>query len=352
MLDVVLNHTGEGDRLGPTVSLRGLDNATYYRLAPDDPGSSSTMRAAATCWRSTGRRCCVWPWTALRAWARARRGGRVPPRSRHHARPARRRVRSRRAAAGGMPQDPVLRDRAIIAEPWDIGPGGYRLGAFPAGWGEWNDRYRDTVRRFWRGDGGMLGELATRFAGIGRYIRRSPARSRAASISSPPMTASRLADLVAYDRKHNDGEWRGQPRRHRRQSLVEQRRRGAERRPGDPRGARRAMCARCWPRCCSPAARRCCRWATRPGAARAATTTPMRRTTPCPGSTGTAMDADLFAFTARLVQARRECPALRGPAALTGAAVDESGVPDVVWHAADGQAMTPGQWRMGRTAPW
>ncbi len=98
----------------------------------------------------------------------------------------------------------MLRDLKLIAEPWDVGPGGHRLGAFPPGWGEWNDRYRDTVRRFWRGDLGLTGELATRFAGSADVF--AP-RSRPPSRSVNFVTAHdgfTLADLVTYAAKHNE----------------------------------------------------------------------------------------------------------------------------------------------------
>ena len=197
-----------------------------------------------------------------------------------------------------MAQDPVLRGRAIIAEPWDIGPGGYRLGAFPAGWGEWNDRYprhRAPV-------------LARRCAACWASWR--PGSPAAPTCSRPPRPVSRsinfvtahdgftLADLVAYTAKHNDAN--GEANRDGTDNNLSWNNGvgGPERRPGDPRRPRRATCGRCWRRCCSRAARRCCRWATRPGAPSTATTTPMRRTTRCPGSTGTAMDGDLLAFTA------------------------------------------------------
>ncbi len=203
LLDVVLNHTGEGDPLGPTVSLRGLDNATYYRALPDDParlindtGCGNTLALD----RPPVLRLAM---DALRTWAQ--RGG-VDGFRLDLATTLGRRAEGFDPAApllAAMTQDPVLRGRAIIAEPWDIGPGGYRLGAFPAGWGEWNDRTRDTMRRFWRGDPGTLGALATGFAG-------------SADVFAPPRPVSRginfvtahdgftLADLVAYREKHNE----------------------------------------------------------------------------------------------------------------------------------------------------
>ncbi len=208
ILDVVLNHSGEGDALGPTLSLRGLDNATYYRTFADDrsrylddAGCGNTLALD----RPPALRLAM---DALRHYAEAAGvdGFRFDLAT----------TLGRRAdgtdldfdAAApllqAIAQDPVLRDLKLIAEPWDIGPGGHRLGAFPAPWGEWNDRYRDTVRRFWRGDAGLAGELATRFAGSADVFA---ARSRAPSRSVNFVTAHdgfTLADLVAFESKHNE----------------------------------------------------------------------------------------------------------------------------------------------------
>ena len=103
-----------------------------------------------------------------------------------------------------MRDDPVLADRVLIAEPWDIGPGGYQLGNFPPPFLEWNDRYRDDVRRFWRGDRGMLGALATRLAGSSDIFRRDGQRRRARVNFIAAHDGFTLADLVAYERKHNE----------------------------------------------------------------------------------------------------------------------------------------------------
>jgi glycogen operon protein len=208
VLDVVYNHTGEGDALGPTVSLRGLDNATYYRTVPgaaaryvDDAGCGNTLALD----RAPVLRLAM---DALRhyaaagvdgfrfdlATALARRDDGFDPAA---------------PLLQAIAQDPQLRELKLIAEPWDVGAGGYRLGAFPAGWGEWNDRYRDTVRRFWRGDRGMIADLATRIAGSADVFA---ARSRPPSRSINFVAAHdgfTLADLVAYAAKHNEANGEG-----------------------------------------------------------------------------------------------------------------------------------------------
>ena len=187
ILDVVFNHAGESDELGPTLSLRGLDNAAYLPTAGRQPRASMSMTpAAATSWRSTGPAV-----VAAGAWMPCASGrqagvGRLP-------------LRPRRRRSAAMPhgfdpaapllaaigQDPVLREPQ--ADRRALGHRPRRLPArpFPAGWGEWNDRFRDDVRRFWRGDGGMLGRLATRLAGS-HDIFAATTPAHAASISSPP----------------------------------------------------------------------------------------------------------------------------------------------------------------------
>ncbi|MBK8323553.1 MAG: hypothetical protein IPL06_12630 [Betaproteobacteria bacterium] len=183
LLDVVLNHTGEGDELGPTVCLRGLDNATFHRLREgelaaygNDAGCGNTLALE----RPMPLRLAL---DALRHWVRAAGvdGFRYDLATTLARGPAG--FDPDASFLSAVRQDPELRELVHIAEPWDIGPGGHRLGAFPAGWAEWNDRYRDTVRRFWRGDGSLAGELATRFAGSADVFGpgRRPLRIRSTS---------------------------------------------------------------------------------------------------------------------------------------------------------------------------
>ena len=162
VLDVVLNHTGESDAQGTTLSLRGLDEALYYRRADgaliNDTGCGNTLALDEPAVLRLAM-------DALRSWA-MRTGidgfrfdlatvmGRMPQGFSPHA-----------PLLSAIEQDPLLSGLMMIAEPWDVGPGGYQLGQFPARWQEWNDRYRDEVRRFWRGDANMAGAFATRIAG-------------------------------------------------------------------------------------------------------------------------------------------------------------------------------------------
>ena len=165
VIDVVYNHSAETDELGPTLSLRGIDNALYYHLRPDDrvalreldrlrqlPEPGRAARGAARAWTAcaTGSaRLGVDGFRFDLAPVLARRdGGEFDPRAPFFA---------------ALAQDPVLARALLIAEPWDIGPGGYRLGEFPPGWLEWNDRFRDTQRGFWLHRSAGLGEFAQRF---------------------------------------------------------------------------------------------------------------------------------------------------------------------------------------------
>jgi glycogen operon protein len=203
ILDVVYNHTGEGDVRGPTVSFRGLDNASYYRLAPggrhiDDTGCGNTLNLD----HPVVLRQVL---DSLRHWVLACGidGFRFDLAA----------TLGRRGATGFDPnapflaairQDPVLRRTKLIAEPWDIGPGGYQLGAFPNPFAEWNDKFRDGVRRFWRGDAGAAPDLAARITGSALQFDHS---GRAATASVNFVTAHdgfTLTDLVSHARKHNE----------------------------------------------------------------------------------------------------------------------------------------------------
>jgi len=201
ILDVVFNHTGESDAHGPTLSLRGLDEGEYYRMRNgvlvNDTGCGNTLR----CDRPAVVRLVM---DALRSWV-LRTGVEG---FRFDLATILGRSDSGFCAEAplliAMRQDPLLRDRLLIMEPWDPGRGGYHLGAFAPGQPEWNDRFRDDLRRFWRGEGGMLSGLATRLAGSADIFA---ARRRPVTDSLNFLTAHdgfSLADLVAYNDKHNE----------------------------------------------------------------------------------------------------------------------------------------------------
>src|SRR5262249_53983020 len=159
LLDVVFNHTGESDTEGATLSLRGLDNALYYRHADDDPGELVNDTGCGNTLALDRAPVLRLAMDALRHWVDqtgvdgfrfdlatvlGRTGGGFNPEA---------------PLLAAIDQDPLLSRLTIVAEPWDVGSDGYRLGQFPPMWHEWNDRYRDDIRRFWRGDAGMAGAL-------------------------------------------------------------------------------------------------------------------------------------------------------------------------------------------------
>lgn len=196
ILDLVLNHTGESDLQGPTLSLRGLDNRCYAHN-PDgalinDAGTGNILDASDPVVRSlmldTLRHFAGLGVDGFRfdlATILARTPGFDP----------------QAAIFTDIREDPLLRDRIMIAEPWDVGPGGYQLGHFPPGWLEWNDKYRDEVRRFWRGDAGAAGPLATRMMGSSDIFAGQTTRTVNFVAAHDGFT---LADTVAYADKHND----------------------------------------------------------------------------------------------------------------------------------------------------
>ncbi|KAF0123648.1 MAG: glgX, partial [Methylocystaceae bacterium] len=201
ILDVVFNHTGESDEFGPTVSFRGLNNASYYRLAEDRARyvNDSACGNILDCARAPVVRLIM---DALRAWTLY--GGVDGFRFDLATTLARRPSGFDRDAPflSAILQDPVLRDLKLIAEPWDMGPGGYRLGDFPEPFAEWNDRYRDSARGFWRGDSCGVAALATRFSGSQDvFARRRPSCSVNFIVAHDGFT---LRDLVSYAHKHNE----------------------------------------------------------------------------------------------------------------------------------------------------
>ena len=342
IVDVVLNHSGEADELGPTLSLRGLDNATFYRLRPDDAALYVNDAGCGNILALDRSPALCLAMDALRAWAI--RGG-VDGFRFDLAVTLGRRADGFDPAApllAAIAQDPVLRDLKLIAEPWDIGPGGYHPGAFPAGWGEWNDRYRDDVRRFWRGDGGLAGALATRLAGSQDVFggKRRPSRGVNFIVAHDGFT---LADLVSHAGKHNaaNGEDNrdGTDANHSWNNGVE----GPSDAPGI-RAARRSdqrallatlLLSRGTPMLAMGA---------EAGRTQAGNNNAYAQDNANGWLDWATIDQGLAAFTARLCAARAAHPALRDDRFLTGDALPGTDVPDVLWLRADGAPMEDGDW--------
>jgi isoamylase len=204
ILDVVYNHTGEGNQLGPTLCFRGIDNASYYWLQPDSPRLYVDDTGTGNTLNLKHPRVLQMVMDSLRYWVEVMHvdGFRFDLAT-----------TLARTASGFDPagsflaaarQDPRLARVKLIAEPWDVGPDGYRLGQFGSGWAEWNDRYRDTVRRFWRGDAGVLQELAARLSGSADLFDRQHRRPSASINFVTAHDGFTLRDVVSYEHKHNE----------------------------------------------------------------------------------------------------------------------------------------------------
>jgi len=205
ILDVVYNHTGEGDNLGPTVSFRGIDNASYYQLVAQNPRHYLDFTGCGNTLDTTHPRTLQLLMDSMRYWVEEMHVDGF----RFDLAPA-----MARGWGGDGPgvnffsivqQDPVLARAKLIAEPWDLGQGGYMVGGFPPGWAEWNGKYRDTVRRFWKGDQ-VLADLAFRLSGSsdlygGQQRQRTPSASVNFVTCHDGFT---LRDLVSYEQKHNE----------------------------------------------------------------------------------------------------------------------------------------------------
>ncbi|MES2530963.1 MAG: glycogen debranching protein GlgX [Pseudomonadota bacterium] len=204
VIDVVYNHSAETDALGPTLSMRGIDNAMYYHLPPADRSAYENWTGCGNCLNFAEPRVVQLATDSLRYWMTElgvdgfrfdlatvlarREGGEFDPRA---------------PFLAAVAQDPVLSRALLIAEPWDIGPGGYRVGGFPAGWLEWNDRFRDTQRAFWLHRHGSAGEFAHRFLASSAQFHHS---GRAPTASVNFVTAHdgfTLRDVVSYNERHN-----------------------------------------------------------------------------------------------------------------------------------------------------
>ncbi|SDS56144.1 glycogen operon protein [Halopseudomonas litoralis] len=204
IMDVVYNHTAEGNELGPTLSMRGIDNATYYRLMPDekryyinDSGTGNTLDLSHPCVLQMVT-------DSLRYWATEMQvdGFRfdlatILARHAHG-------FDERHGFLVACRQDPVLSQCKLIAEPWDCGPGGYQVGGFPPGWVEWNDRFRDTARAFWMGEEGQIADLANRLTASGDHYNQRGRRPYASVNFVTAHDGFTLRDVVSYEQKHNE----------------------------------------------------------------------------------------------------------------------------------------------------
>jgi isoamylase len=204
ILDVVYNHTAEGNQMGPTLSFRGIDNSVYYRTMADNPRYYIDYTGTGNTLNMRHPRVLQLIMDSLRYWVLEMHvdGFRFDlaatlARELHE-------VDKLGAFLDIIHQDPVLSQVKLIAEPWDLGEGGYQVGKFPVGWAEWNDRYRDALRSYWKGDGGQIGELAYRVTGSSDLYARSGRRPYASINFVTAHDGFTLQDLVSYNDKHNE----------------------------------------------------------------------------------------------------------------------------------------------------
>jgi glycogen operon protein len=209
ILDVVYNHTAEGNHLGPTLTLRGIDNAAYYRLVANDRRYYMDYTGCGNSLNMLHPRVLQLIMDSLRYWVLEMHvdGFRFDlasalARELHE-------VDRLGAFFDIIHQDPVLSQVKLIAEPWDLGEGGYQVGNFPVLWTEWNGKYRDAVRRFWKGDGGLASEMATRLAGSSDLYEQSGRRPYASINFVTSHDGFTLEDLVSYNNKHNEANGEG-----------------------------------------------------------------------------------------------------------------------------------------------
>ena len=204
ILDVVYNHTAEGNHMGPSLSWKGIDNASYYRLVQDDHRYYMDYSGCGNGFAMQSPRVLQMIMDSLRYWVTEMHvdGFRFDlasalARELHS-------VNKLGAFFDIIHQDPILSQVKLIAEPWDIGEGGYQVGNFPVLWTEWNGKYRDSIRRFWKGDGGLVSELATRLSGSSDLYQGDGRRPYASINFVTCHDGFCLQDLVSYDHKHNE----------------------------------------------------------------------------------------------------------------------------------------------------
>ena len=332
ILDVVFNHTGEGDSAGPTLCYRGLDNKSYYRLGADgtnlnDAGTGNTLNLA----QPMVLRLVL---DALRHWAgQGVAGFRFDL--------ATTLLRDGSGFLQAVRDDPLLAGLILIAEPWDMGPDGYRLGRFPTPWHEWNDRFRDDVRRFWRGDG-RAGDLARRLTGSAELFE--PAGRGAASAVNylAAHDGMTLADVVSYRDRHN---WANGEENHDGHGENCSDNLGVEGASRDPVivGARhrrvRAMLATLFLSQGTPMLLAGDEF----GRSQAGNNNAYAQDTALSWLDWGGADTDLIGFVARLAALRQTCPALQQPEFLHGNRRPD-GTCDLVWRLASGGEPASADW--------
>jgi isoamylase len=346
ILDVVYNHTAEGNEKGPTLSFKGIDNASYYRLMPDDRRYYINDTGTGNTLNLSHPRVLQLVTDSLRYWATEMRvdGFRFDL-----ATILGREVHGFDEGGGFLDtcrQDPVLNSVKLIAEPWDCGPGGYQVGGFPPGWAEWNDRFRDDVRGYWRGDEGKLPDLAARLTGSADKFNRRGRKPWASVNFVTAHDGFTLADTVSYNDKRNDANGEGNRDGHSHNLSFNH---GAEGPTDDPgimavrRRQMRNMLATLILSRGTPMITAGDEFARSQGG---------NNNAYCQDNEVSWIDwegigpeeRDLAEFTQRLLILRESLPMLRRGRFLTGRFDEDLGAKDATWLAPDGTEMDQGQW--------
>ena len=341
ILDVVFNHNGESDQFGPTLSFRGLDNASFFRLEPSDLAQYVNDAGTGNCLALDRPLVVAMAVGALRRWMvhggvdgfRFDLGTSLGRRSNG--------FDAHAPFFKALAEDPIVSQARLIAEPWDMGPGGYQLGRFDPAFAEWNDHFRDAARRFWRGDAGLRGEIATRLAGSRDIFADAAAPSKGVNFVVAHDGFS-LADLVSYAHKHNEAN--GEHNRDGSDSNYSWNH-GVEGPTADPtvvsaraRDQRNLLtlllAARGTPMLAMGSELGFTQGGNNNAYAQDNAATAIR---------WDSADAELTRFVSRLVRARRAHPALSRDAFLTGKPFEASGLPDVEWRDAAG-TMSQSAW--------
>jgi glycogen operon protein len=343
LLDVVYNHTAEGNEHGPTLSFRGIDNASYYSLVPNAPEHYENHSGCGNTLDFSRPRVIQMVMDSLRFWVEemhvdgfrfdlATVMGREPDGFHPHA-----------GFLTALRQDPTLARTKCIAEPWDIGPGGYQVGAFPPGWSEWNDRFRDSTRAFWVRQEVPSAELAQRLAGSSDLFQHSGRRPQASVNLVTAHDGFTLADLVSYNDKHNEANGQNNDDGHDHNLSWNC---GVEGPTDDPDVlALRARLQRNLlatllvsqgvPMLLS---------GDELGHSQGGNNNAYCQDNPTTWIDWEAVDADLIAFTQRLIRLRQDHPSLRRIHWLEGEPEAPTGEPDVTWINRQGGEKTIDQW--------
>ncbi|WP_424811339.1 glycogen debranching protein GlgX [Roseococcus sp. YIM B11640] len=342
ILDVVYNHTCEGNHLGPSLSWRGIDNASYYRLMPGQPRYYDNLTGCGNALNTEHPRVLQMVMDSLRLWATTygvdgfrfdlattlgrRADGFDPGHPLFHA----------------IRQDPVLGQTKLIMEPWDVGPGGYQLGNFPPGFSEWNGDYRDVVRDFWTGSEGLLPAFASRFAASSDLFQQGRRRPWSSVNFVTAHDGFTLHDLVSYDHKHNEANGEDNRDGHDDNKSWNS---GAEGETDDPevldRRARQKrnllatlLLSQGVPMLLA---------GDEIGNSQSGNNNAYCQDNEIGWVDWEKPDEGLAEFVARLIDLRQKRSALSRPAFLTGAR-NERGVPDVAWFAVNGARMNEEEW--------